>query len=60
MIERLLERGKASGRADDNAELIAKRIRTFRDSNQVVESYLRQKGPFKTVSALFITRINSS
>jgi UMP-CMP kinase len=51
MIERLLERGNASGRADDNAESITKRLRTFRDSNQAVESHLRQKGPFKTVSA---------
>jgi UMP-CMP kinase len=50
MVGRLLERAKASGRIDDNAESVAKRLRTFRDGNQAVEEHLRQKGPFKTVS----------
>ena len=49
MVGRLLERAKASGRIDDNADSIAKRLRTFQQGNQAVEAHLRQKGPFKTV-----------
>lgn len=30
MVERLLERGKTSGRSDDNEETIRKRFETFR------------------------------
>lgn len=56
--ERLLERAKASGRVDDNMESITKRLRTFRNGNQAVESHLRQKGPFKSVSTPFIAIIN--
>jgi UMP-CMP kinase len=54
MAGRLLERAKASGRIDDNADSIAKRLRTFQPRNQAVEAHLREKGPFKTVC---ITRI---
>jgi UMP-CMP kinase len=49
MVSRLLERAKASGRIDDNAESITKRLRTFQDGNRAVETHLRKKGPFKTV-----------
>lgn len=49
MVGRLLERAKASGRIDDNAESIAKRLQTFQDGNRAVEKHLREKGPFKTV-----------
>jgi hypothetical protein len=50
MIQRLLERAAASGRIDDNAESIDKRLRTFREGNKAVEEHLEQKSPFKTVS----------
>jgi len=49
MIGRLLERAKASSRIDDNADSIAKRLRTFKQGNQAVEAHLREKGPFKTI-----------
>ncbi|XP_003747121.1 adenylate kinase isoenzyme 1 [Galendromus occidentalis] len=40
MAARLLERGKSSGRADDNEETIRKRLQTFRnESMPVVEKY---------------------
>ncbi|OAA33783.1 uridylate kinase [Moelleriella libera RCEF 2490] len=43
MEERLLERGKTSGRADDNADSIRKRFRTFVDTSMpVVEYYAAQ------------------
>lgn len=49
MVDRLLSRMKASGRVDDNAESVTKRLRTFRDGNQAVEDHLRQNGPFKAI-----------
>ncbi|KAI0396235.1 uridylate kinase [Xylariaceae sp. FL0594] len=43
MQRRLLERGKTSGRADDNADSIRKRFRTFVDTSMpVVEYYEKQ------------------
>ncbi|PHH75199.1 hypothetical protein CDD82_4541 [Ophiocordyceps australis] len=39
MQARLLERGKTSGRADDNADSIAKRFRTFIDTSMPVVDY---------------------
>lgn len=40
MEERLLNRGKTSGRADDNSETIKKRFHTFVDSSlPVIEKY---------------------
>lgn len=36
MIERLLSRGKTSGRSDDNEETIAKRLKTFHDNNDPI------------------------
>ncbi|KAN0061954.1 bifunctional uridylate/adenylate kinase [Thecaphora frezii] len=44
MLERLLERGKTSGRADDNVESIKKRFQTFVDTSMpVVEHYRAQE-----------------
>jgi adenylate kinase len=43
MRERLLERGKTSGRADDNEDTIVKRFETFRDTSlPVIHSYARR------------------
>lgn len=43
MEKRLLERGKTSGRADDNAESIRKRFRTFIETSMpVVDHYEKQ------------------
>lgn len=40
MIERLLNRGKSSGRVDDNEETIKKRLNTFHEhSKPVIEAY---------------------
>ncbi|KAH0472241.1 MAG: hypothetical protein KVP17_002627 [Porospora cf. gigantea B] len=44
MTSRLLNRGKTSGRSDDNIETINKRFRTFRDSTlPIVEYYAKQE-----------------
>ncbi|EST09025.2 UMP-CMP kinase [Kalmanozyma brasiliensis GHG001] len=43
MLERLLERGKTSGRADDNMESIKKRFQTFVETSMpVVDHYRKQ------------------
>ncbi|KHC48956.1 UMP-CMP kinase [Candida albicans Ca6] len=44
MLERLLERGKTSGRADDNIESIKKRFRTFIDTSMPVVDYFDKQG----------------
>ncbi|EPQ26418.1 uncharacterized protein PFL1_06066 [Pseudozyma flocculosa PF-1] len=43
MLERLLERGKTSGRADDNVESIKKRFQTFVDTSMPVVEHYRQQ-----------------
>ncbi|KAG8922081.1 UMP-CMP kinase [Tulasnella sp. 408] len=47
MLQRLLERGKTSGREDDNVESIKKRFRTFEETSMPVVEMYREKG--KTV-----------
>ncbi|KIM26047.1 hypothetical protein M408DRAFT_314185 [Serendipita vermifera MAFF 305830] len=42
MLERLLERGKTSGREDDNVESIKKRFKTFVETSMPVVDYYRQ------------------
>jgi UMP-CMP kinase len=43
MERRLLERGKTSGRADDNADSIRKRFRTFVDTSMPVVDYFERQ-----------------
>lgn len=43
MLSRLLERGKTSGRVDDNEESIRKRFKTYQDSTMpIIESFRKQ------------------
>lgn len=51
MMERLLNRGKTSGRADDNAESIKKRFKTFVETSMPVVEYFEGKGKVVRVSA---------
>ncbi|KAF3988636.1 hypothetical protein FT663_01983 [Candidozyma haemuli var. vulneris] len=44
MLDRLLERGKTSGRADDNIESIKKRFRTFIETSMPVVDYFDKQG----------------
>ena len=43
MLERLLERGKTSGRTDDNDESIKKRFRTFVETSMPVVDFYRKQ-----------------
>ena len=49
MTQRLLERGKTSGRTDDNEETIRKRFETFRTSTMPVLDHYRKLGKLKEV-----------
>ncbi|PWN40088.1 putative URA6-uridine-monophosphate kinase [Ceraceosorus guamensis] len=52
MLERLLERGKTSGRTDDNAESIKKRFRTFVETSMPVVSHYREHGQVVEVDSV--------
>ena len=44
MVKRLVERGKTSGRADDNEETIRKRLVTFREMSEPVAKFYEAQG----------------
>eukprot|EP00756_Hemistasia_phaeocysticola_P065785 Hpha_TRINITY_DN8789_c0_g1::TRINITY_DN8789_c0_g1_i1::g.45299::m.45299/K13800/CMPK1, UMPK; UMP-CMP kinase len=48
---RLLERGKSSGRTDDNKESIAKRLETYHSQTQPVVQYFEALGKLRTADA---------
>ncbi|KAB5580341.1 adenylate kinase-domain-containing protein [Coniochaeta sp. 2T2.1] len=51
MQRRLMERGKTSGRADDNAESIKKRFRTFVETSMPVVEYYGKSGKVVKIDA---------
>ncbi|KAJ8906642.1 hypothetical protein NDN08_003135 [Rhodosorus marinus] len=51
MEERLLQRGKTSGRVDDNAESIRKRFKTFVETSLPVIEYYDAKSKVKRIDA---------
>jgi UMP-CMP kinase len=51
MMQRLLERGKTSGRNDDNAESIRKRFKTYVQSTQPIVDHFRKLGKVKEVNS---------
>lgn len=51
MLERLLNRGKTSGRIDDNAESIKKRFKTFEETSMPVVDYFEKEGKVEKVDA---------
>lgn len=51
MNERLLNRGKTSGRSDDNEESIKKRFKTFVETSMPVVDYFESLGKVVKVSA---------
>jgi len=52
MQERLLNRGKTSGRSDDNAESIKKRFKTFIETSMPVVDYYEKEGKVVKVRAV--------
>ena len=51
MLERLLERGKTSGRNDDNVESIRKRFLTYEQSTRPIIEHFRTIGKVREVNA---------
>ena len=51
MQERLINRGKTSGRADDNAESIKKRFKTFVETSMPVVDYFEKEGKVVKIPA---------
>ncbi|KAF4678702.1 adenylate kinase, partial [Perkinsus olseni] len=51
MTERILERGKTSGRVDDNIETIGKRLRTFHDCTEPAVKFYSGLGKLRRVPA---------
>jgi len=51
LIERLLNRGKTSGRKDDNVESIKKRLRTYRESTLPIVNVFRNKQLLREVQS---------
>ena len=52
MQERLLNRGKTSGRADDNVESIKKRFRTFVETSMPVVEYFEKHNKVVKIKAV--------
>ncbi|CAF4588273.1 unnamed protein product [Didymodactylos carnosus] len=50
-IQRCLERGKSSGRSDDNAESLKKRIRTYNESTRPIIDMYTKQNLVKTIDA---------
>lgn len=50
-MDRCLERGKASGRSDDNAETLSKRIKTYNESTLPIIQYFDSLHLVKRVDA---------
>jgi len=51
MLRRLLERGKTSGREDDNAETIRKRFRTYNEQTMPVIEYYRAQNKLAEIDS---------
>ena len=53
LIKRLLLRGEVSGRADDaNEEVIANRIRIYKEQTEVVEKFYDAQGKFVAINGV--------
>ncbi|KAL6716272.1 bifunctional uridylate/adenylate kinase [Lecanora helva] len=52
MTERLINRGKTSGRADDNAESIKKRFKTFVETSMPVVEYFEKQNKVVKIKAI--------
>lgn len=46
LVERMLKRGKETGRADDNIETIRKRLEVYHDQTSPLRDYYRKEGKY--------------
>jgi UMP-CMP kinase len=52
MIERIIERGKTSGRSDDNVESLKKRFATFKGESVPIIEHFEKLGKVRKIDAL--------
>ena len=52
LTERLIQRGKSSGRADDNAETIGKRLEVYHNTTSPLRDYYIARGEYKGIHGL--------
>lgn len=51
MVKRLLERGKSSGRVDDNIDTIKQRLKVFYDQTTPVIEYYKKQGKLRHLNS---------
>ena len=51
MVKRLLDRGKTSGRVDDNMETIKQRLKVFYDQTTPVIEYYKKQGKVRHLNS---------
>jgi adenylate kinase len=51
-VKRLIERGKISGRMDDNEEVIRNRLREYTNKTLPVLNFFKERGSYKSVNGL--------
>ena len=51
MLQRCMKRAETSGRSDDNAKTIKKRVQNYFDSSYPVGEYYRKFGKVRTIDA---------
>lgn len=52
LVKRLVNRGKTSGRSDDNPEVIRKRLQVYKNQTEPLIKYYRKKKLIKTVNGI--------
>ena len=52
LTERLIQRGKSSGRADDNAETIGKRLEVYHNTTSPLRDYYIARGEYKGIHGM--------
>ena len=58
LVARLLKRGETSGRSDDNAEAIVKRLHTYNESTVAVVAHFEKQGKVTKLSKNEVLMLN--
>ena len=52
LVERLINRGKTSGRSDDNMETIKKRLEVYNNQTNVLRDHYKEQGKYEAVHGM--------
>lgn len=52
LVERMIRRGKETGRADDNPETIKNRLKVYHDSTTPLRDYYQREGKYRAINGL--------